>query len=62
MQEQDGEVKFEVYDVWRTSPAGDVSLGLFLTEKSAVERAAVWDALVKSKWDRAIITKRKVRE
>jgi len=54
--------RVEVYEVWRSSPGGDVQIGLFFSEDHAKKEAEKWNAKVKCNFDKAMITKRTIEE
>jgi hypothetical protein len=51
-----------IYEVWRNTPCGDVSMGLFFTLKGAEKEAKQWNDTHTHPWDRATIIERLVQK
>lgn len=49
-----------IYEVWRNSPVGDMTMGVYSTFKKAQRAQKVWNDSHAHPWDEALIGKRKV--
>ena len=50
-----------VYELWRDSPVGNVSMGLFRKEKDALKEREEWNKEYQHVWDKAYISVRHVK-
>jgi hypothetical protein len=55
-------MKKEIYEVWRNTPIGDLTMGLYTTIEEANKHKESWNKKIKTSMDKAFISRKVILE